>query len=357
MIKKSNIYISVICFFLMISCNKEDSPQNETFDVVKYHQFYTENLILPYISNLVTNTAILNQATEIFTTTPNEANLTSLRNAWKEVAISFSKVQIGNLGDIQTSAVYLSIYSWDANESKIEEFLATSTPISESEIISLSAKARGLAAIEYLIFENDAARTISLFSNQRRKDFLFSLGKNIVSKINSLDNQWKEYSTNFNNNTSTGINGSINFIVNQMNFLLENVRRFKVGEPAGIENSSTIDVSLLQADKSEISLEMIKENIASIKTAYYGNTEGLDDYVSSISKNEDVNEAIANTFSAIENNIASLSNSSLKNAITANNSQVTELHENIKDLIILIKVDVASILSITVTFTDNDGDS
>lgn len=357
MIKKTNIYITLICLFLIIACNKEDNPQNDNFDIIKYHESYTENLILPSISNLVTNTTKLNEAINNFTITTNETNLSSLRDAWKEVAISFSKTQIGNLGDIQMSAVYLSIYSWDANEIKIEEFIASSTPISESEIITLPAKARGLSAIEYLIFENDIASTINSFSNQRRKDFLLSLGENVVSKINSLDNQWKSYSNSFINNTSTGINGSINFIVNQMNFVLENVRRFKVGEPAGIENSSIVDVTLLQADKSEISLEMIKENIASIKTAYYGNAEGLDDYVSSIAKNEDVNEAIANTFSAIENNIASLSNSSLKNAITTNNSQVTALHKNIKDLIILIKVDVASILSITVTFTDNDGDS
>ena len=54
---------------------------------------------------------------------------------------------------------------------------------------------------------------------------------------------------------------SINLIINQVNFLLENIIRFKVGEPAGLENSTGINPELLQAHKSEISLEIIKENI------------------------------------------------------------------------------------------------
>lgn len=57
----------------------------------------------------------------------------------------------------------------------------------------------------------------------------------------------------------------------------------------------------------------------------------------------------------IENTIA-LSNTTLKNAIENNNSVADKLYKHIKDLIILQKIDVASALSSTVTFADNDGD-
>ena len=82
---------------------------------------------------------------------------------------------------------------------------------------------------------------------------------------------------------------------------------------------------------------------------------GLAVYVRSIAATEDINNAIAIAFLDIENTIA-LSNTTLKNAIENNNSVVDELYKHIKDLIILQKVDVASTLSLTVTFTDNDGD-
>jgi len=356
MVKKNVLIAIMACFTFILACSKDENDK-EFFNVKNYHQSFVDDIIIPSTTDLVTNTKTLNDAIIDFTSTINETNLSTLRNAWKNTAISFSKAEIGNLGDVQNLAIYLSIYSWGANEDKIEEFIASTTTISDNDVNSLPTKARGLSAIEYLIFENDIPTTIASFSNQRRNDFLSVLGKNVTEKVNLLDTQWKNYSNNFINNTSTGINGSINFIVNQMNFLLENVRRFKIGEPAGLENSSTIDVTLLQADKSRISLALIKENIASIKSAYYGNTEGLDDYVRTIATNEDVNDAINKAFFDIENNITSLSNTTLKNAIEANDSIVSQLHNNIKDLIILIKVDVASILSVTVTFTDNDGDS
>ncbi|WP_407267487.1 hypothetical protein [Tenacibaculum maritimum] len=42
--------------------------------------------------------------------------------------------------------------------------------------------------------------------------------------------------------------------------------------------------------------------------------------------------------------------------LLSNPNDVKELYDTIKSLIILIKADLASALSITITFTDNDGD-
>jgi predicted lipoprotein len=354
--KKITTSILLAICILLASCNKDDAEEKNAFDVLNYKQEFVTHLMIPAVTEFILDVKNLNEASANFIENTNEENASILKKLWINTAISFSKTEVGNLGDLQTSAIYFSLYSWGANETKIENFIAATDTMNQSDINGLPTKARGLSAIEYLLFDTDLSTTVSSFSNQRRIDFLLALNANLVIKSSSLKEQWENYSTAFINNTATDINGSINLIINQVNFLLENIIRFKVGEPAGLENSTGINPELLQAHKSEISLEIIKENIAAVKTLYYGSSEGLDTYVSTITNNENINDAIAIAFSAIENNITSLSNTTLKNAIENNNFIVDELYNHLKDLIILIKVDVASALSITVTFTDNDGD-
>ncbi|QTE23454.1 imelysin family protein [Polaribacter cellanae] len=354
MIKKTVFLIAIFC--TIIACNKDNFSEKVAFDIQKYQTEFVNNTITPANEEFVLNSEKLNEAILKFSTNLNNQNLLSLKTAWKNAALSYSKTEVGDFGVIKNTGIHLAIYSWTANETGIENFIASTHVISESSINSSPTKTRGLSAIEYLIFEKTTAETITAFSDQRRLDYLIYLGENLLKKVNSLKDQWESYSSIFIKNKTSGLDGSINRIVNQMNVLLENIKRFKIGEPSGLENSTTVSTNLLQADKSGISLDIIEKNIESLKATYFGNTYGLDDYVSLISNNDDINTAIKNQFLAIENDISSFSNSSLKEVINAKNLKVNNLYQHIKELIVLIKVDVASTLSITVTFTDNDGD-
>ena len=353
---KLTIGTLIISLVLLFGCNKEELSEKNAFDLFRYRQTYATDFINPAITEFVSDVKKLNEATTKFTTQTNQENLLNLQNLWKNAALSYAKTEVGNLGDIQSSAIYISMYSWGANEYKIEEFVAATETIDENSVNKLPTKTRGLSAVEYLLFNGDAMQTVSSFSDVRRKDFLIALNKNLLIKATSLKEQWEVYSDYFINNTATGITGSVNLIVNQLNFLLEDVLRFKIGEPAGLDNTSSTNTTVLQAYRSEISLAIIQKNITAVKAVYYGMPDGLDDYVREIATTEDINNAITASFSSIEANMASLSNTTLKKAIENKNTTVAALHKHIKELIILIKVDVASTLSVTVTFTDNDGD-
>lgn len=355
--KKRYSLLTITLILSIIACNTENTTEVPVFNIHEYHTVFVNEIVTTANTEFVKDATTLNNAIASFLTVTNTTNLTAVKNAWKNATISYAKTEIGDVGIIKNTAIHLSIYSWGANENNIDTFLASTNNISKNTINSLPTKSRGLSAIEYLLFNDDENKTLADFANNRRKDFLAALGNNLLEKANSLERQWADYSNTFINNTSTGINGSINNIVNQINVLLENNSRFKIGEPAGLENTSFIDTDLLQAEKSEISLTIIQENINSIKNAYFTNTEnGLDSYVSNITGNNSLNNRIQNKFNDLENTFTSLNNTSLKAAITNNNNMVTTLYNQLKELIVLIKVDVASTLSVTVTFTDNDGD-
>ncbi|MEX6625602.1 imelysin family protein [Tenacibaculum salmonis] len=353
MIKKT--IIITITSLLFLSCNS-DSETVSSFDIQKLRTDIITNIETPITTSFIESIDDLNNSIQIFTTNPNENNLLVAKNTWKTAAKNYSLIQVLNIGEIKTSYIQTSFFSWVANAKGIEEYLLSNKEISEIAINSISTNLRGLASIEHLLFDKNTTETIEGFTDIRRKEYLNILGLNLVSKATIYNSKWNTFRTKFIENNSTGINGSINQVINQMYALLEDVKSYKIGQPAGIEKTSVPDITLLQAQKSDYSLVLIQNNIESIKNIYFGNENGIDDFVSSITKNETLNNKIKIQFETIENTISAFGNNSLKEAIINDKANVKKLYNEVKQLLVLIKTDVASVLSVTITFTDNDGD-
>ncbi|CAM1344419.1 imelysin family protein [Tenacibaculum amylolyticum] len=353
--RKIIVMLTVIA--IVFACSNDSESRSEaTFDVAKLRSEFISEIETPATTAFVNSVTDLNTAIVAFYNTTSQTNLESLRTQWKQTAKAFAFIEIMDFGEIQSSLIMSSFYTWGANETAINDYIASTNPITETTINARSTNTRGLSAIEFLLFENAITETLNDFSNTRRKEYLKVLGENLVKKAQILNSAWASYRSTFINNSSTGINGSVNMLVNQINVLLENVKRFKIGEPAGFQSTSTINTIALQAEKSEFSLNLIKENIAAVKSIYFGTANSLDNYVSAVTNSNEINDKILGVINAIEGDIATLENTSLSNAITFNISGVTKLYESINVLIVLVKVDVASALSVTITFTDNDGD-
>ncbi|WP_299122878.1 imelysin family protein [uncultured Tenacibaculum sp.] len=350
-----NILITILGLLFIIACNS-NSDSVPAYDIKQLRTDIINNVEKPTTDNFVKSIDDLNMAINNFMSTTNEANLESVKKAWKLAAQNYSLIQVLNIGDIKTSYIQTSFFSWVANENAIEDYISSTKEISEQAINSISTNSRGLSAIELLIFKNTNTETLQSFSNTRRKNYLKVLGLNLVSKATIYNTKWASFRTKFIENQTTGISGGINQVVNQMYALLEDVKSYKIGQPAGIEKTVSPDASILQATKSSYSLELIKKNIENVKNIYFGKDNGIDDYVSFIAKNEELNNKIKNQIQTLELSISSLNTTYLKDAIFNKKPEVKKLYDEVRNLLILIKTDVASTLSVTITFTDNDGD-
>lgn len=355
MIKIIKIIKIITLLFVFISC-KNNSNVVSPFDIQELRADIIKNIETPINTNFVQSINALNNSIHMFTTNSNEENLVIARNHWKIAAKNYSSIQVLNIGEIKTSYIQNSFFSWVANAKAIEEYIASKKELSETVINSISTNLRGLSAIEHLLFDKNIMQTIQSFTSNRRKKYLNIIGLNLVTKATLFDSKWNTFRKTFVRNNSKGINGSINQIINQMYALLEDVKSYKIGQPAGIEKTNIPNIMLLQAQKSEYSLVLIQNNIKSIRNIYFGQKNGIDDFVSSISKNELLNNKIRTQFETIENSMLAFKNTSLKKAIIDDKMLVKKLYDQIKELLVLIKTDVASVLSITITFTDNDGD-
>ena len=347
------IIIPFIIGLIIFSCSSSD--ESPSYDVKQLQSDLINTLEKNYTTNLTEAITLLDEKVSLFVIDTNLENLNQVKTAWKAASNAYSKAEIFNIGEISQSNIYTAFYSWNANETAINDYINSSSEISTNTINNLPTNNRGLAAIEYLIFEEDENTTLTSFTNARRLAYLQTLTKNLLEKNEFLENRWNNYRNSFITNDATGINGSINLIINQMNALLEDVKRFKIGEPGGFEGTNTSNHIKLQAEKSSTSLTLITNNIEGIKEVYFGKDNGIDDYVSSITNNNTLNTKVTNKFTEIENSINAI-NSPLHTAINTQTNEVKALYDKVNELIILLKVEVANALNVTITFTDNDGD-
>ncbi|MEM6722127.1 MAG: imelysin family protein [Bacteroidota bacterium] len=356
--KISLTYLSIV--LLACSGNNTSTPSND-FQVKNLVSDLTNQHIIANATAFFNQTSTLEQEINNYVSNPTVAKLEAAQSAWKQAAIAYGKVYTFNIGLIRDKFMHQALYNWPTVTNAIENFIAKPKEITAEYVQKLSPQAKTLSALEYLLFKSDTATVNTQFTDsENRRNYLKYVAKELKSRAERLVNMWnvsgENYKTTFIENTATGIKASFSLLYNGLHNLIDTGKVTKIGKPAGLENSQNTNPEIAQAHLSQTSLAILKSNIESIEAVYF-NAQGLgiSDYVSHIATNEKLNTAVQAKINEIYAAIDALPGS-LFSAITQNPTAVQTLHEKLNDLRILFSVDIRSILSITITSTDNDGD-
>ena len=141
--------------------------------------------------------------------------------------------------------------------------------------------------------------------------------------------------------------------------ILEIAIRDKLGRPLGIAEGDGPHPEEVEAGLSGNSLAQIQQNVTAVQIAFTGGDGlGLDDYLDylgaeseGIPLSQKINEQFATTqaaLNAIEPPLAT--------AVSQDTATVQAAYDEMRQLLILIKVDMANQLGVTITFNDSDGD-
>ncbi|MUU79788.1 imelysin family protein [Winogradskyella endarachnes] len=353
-------FILTFSLLLCFNCNSNDDS-NDGFKVNTLLEDLTNQQIIPSIDAFVNASNSFEIAIHNYIDNPTTSNLEIARNEWQLTAIAYEKTYVHHIGSARDQFIHTSIYNWPTVEGAIEFFISDNDTIDEAFMATISAQAKSLAAIEYLLFAEDEATTnTSFIDSEKRRNYLSLSAAYLTSRAEKLQDIWsttgENYATTFINSDDSGIQGSFNQYYNGIHNALDVTKTTKVGKPAGLENSQVINPELTQAYYSETSKALVQASIESVETAYF-NLEGIgvDDYVFSITNTTDLNDAIQNKINEIYVALNAIT-IPLNEAVEQNHDLVEDLHSKLEELRILFAVDVRSILSIVITTTDTDGD-
>jgi uncharacterized protein len=355
-----------LCLLLAAtSCRRGDDPR---FDKAGILQATVEGIIVPYHQQFETAAMRLQDQVAIFATAPDSAQLTLVRTAWVSCDLAWKRCEMFELGRIKEGYLFTRIGKWPISPDQIGDVLAGTDPLDATAIERVGSSGKGLSALEYVLYDQAQAITLAQLTTDsgatRRMAYLIALTQNLQDKATELFQIWapegSDYGSEFAQSTASGIDDPISMLVNAMIAQLEEIAKRKLGTPIGKFDLGTVQLDALEAGRSLQSLTLMQENLAALEQGYLGphGDDGIDAIVRSMrAMHGDVllADKLSQQFATTRAAFAAIVGP-IENTLLTQHAQLENAYQQCKALLVLLKSDLESALSITVTVSDADGD-
>lgn len=350
--------ITILCF-IFLSCNeKDDKPVDDTFNRSQMLSDYAEFYIIPNFAELNNEFLIFESIALSITDNSDNQKIEDLKKQFKKVYLSWQKVAMLNFGPSETFSLLNVTNIFPANKTKI---IANIQNDENNLLSAANIDAIGLPCLDFLLFSDDELLGNKFDDAKFRKYFLdvLQLMKSRVDKVNS---EWSgSYKVTFAENDGKSVGSGLSMIVNSLNKYWEkDTRDGKLGIPIGIRTNGVIQIERSEAFYSNYSKELLIAGVEAYINYFNNNDKGLSlyDYLySSRNKYGDgkLHETIINNFKKILGRLNNL-NGDLKSNIETNKQELISIYQDIQKQIVYLKVVMPSVLGVSITYQDNDGD-
>ena len=364
--------LSLILILVLSSCGKEVITTSET-------NRYNKSKLLKVVGNtyatenynkLQIETTSFAENASSFIAHPNASNLEDLQLSYTSVLQKWQKVAPLNFGPAQETDLLNNINIYPTDTTQINLYISEATA---NLYVDTKFDEKGLPAIDYLIHPGlnlSNQIIIDKFNDatmgQRYKDYLTFLVTDLKNRINEVVDMWNpakgNYVKTFVDNTDASVGGSLSIYVNTIIQYFEiHVREGKIAIPSGIRNIFSGQITPEKTEafyNGSISKLMLIESLQSYQELFSGDSEsvGYGIYDALIALDfEDLANDINHHLAAAKELVNKLQ-APLQEALVNDPESVKAIFIEMQKLVLLLKVDVTSALSIQITYTDNDGD-
>ena len=360
----------VTCLLITnFSCKKkaaENAPTNgASFDRKAMLTNIGNNVILPAYQSLQSKEVTFDELVTGFNANPDADKLSKLQDAFKELYKAWEACSSFELGVADQSSLNLNTNTFPADTTKINGYTATG-----SYNLSAAANnvAKGLPAIDYLLFGSNAASLLSLYTTDskaaNRKQYLSALSADIKTNVTNVVNAWTgSYMTTFANAIGTDVGSSTGLLMNKMDYDFDQLKNNKLGIPLGKQSMGALLPEKTEGFYCGISAQLALLQLQAIQSIYLGKGTagdgiGFDDYLAQANAKYNggsLNDTIKNQFNIAISKLQAVADP-LSATLTGNTASVNAAYVEVQKLLVLLKTDMPSSLGILITYVDNDGD-
>ena len=358
-------------FVLLTSCtNGGVDDSSSDFDRPAMLSNYGNNLIIPSYENLKSSVDELDAAADAFSSEPNASNLSELQDKLKEARLAWQDAAMYQFGPADMNVLRAVLNTYPANTDRVNSNIESG----DYNLETLENRAAaGFPTLDYLLHgagDSNEQIVLAYTTGQNASNRMAYLQDNVDYVKETIDatlNAWLPGSGNFletflsDNNAGTDVGSSLGMMINALVLHYERfMRDGKIGIPAGVRSAGVPRPEATEAFYAGYSLELAIANLRAIKRFYQGTASttgdglGLEENLISLDAAGLANEIA----SEIDQAIAALEelNDPLSQQIDSNNDPVLTAFQELQDVVVLLKADMASALGVTITFQDNDGD-
>lgn len=341
-----------------------DATDGDSYDQTSMFQNYANNLILPAYQLLQNKLDSLYSNIQTFNSTPNSTNLGNVRSAFLNAYKQYMYTSTYEFGPALSYTYRSSSNVFPTDTTQINSNISAGVyDLNQATQID----AIGFPALDYILFgknKTDLA-IINLFhSTPNRKQYLLDLCVNLQNRLNLVISGWGSYSSTFTTSLGNSAGASLSNLVNELNFDYEITKNARVGIPLGKQTLGVPLSEKCEAYYSSYSLVLLAEHVNALEGLFLGrsqsgnNGNGLDDYLDHVGAtwgSTSLNAAIQTKFTELKSLIA-LVPGPLSNDVISNPAPVENVYAKLQELLVLLKTDLPSALSVYITYVDGDGD-
>jgi predicted lipoprotein len=377
-IGKSRRLFVLVLALLLSACGGDDdnpTPVDNTKDREAILTHWADNIIKPSYTNFSSRLDVMITRSDAFTTTPTVATLQEFRNAWVDAYTEWQKAELFEFGpaDKYTIRNFFNIYPADVSGIMFN----INDPSANLDLPSSYAR-QGFPALDYLLngLGDDDAAIVEKYTTDadaaKRLAYIERIVLRMQTLINNVITEWNgAYRDTFITSTGLDIGSSMGAVVNAYVLHYERfIRSGKIGIPAGVIGTivgSPFPEKVEAFYKKDISRDLAQTaHQAAIDffngKSFNGGTEGpsFKSYLNALDAKDTntgtlLSTIINNQFTTINGKLAQLM-PDLSQQIGTDNQAMVDVYTNMQTAVRYLKVDMSSAMSITITYTDNDGD-
>jgi predicted lipoprotein len=365
----------VACLWGCGGNGSDPSPADNSKDRQAMLIHWADNIIIPSYDNFKVKFDIMLSESEEFTASPTNESLAAFRSAWVDAYAEWQKVELFEFGpaDRYTLRNFFNIYPADV--AGIQANILD--PAANMEVPN-SYPRQGFPALDYLIngVAIGDADIIEYYTTgddaPERIAYVTRIADRMNTLITNVITEWKgSYKDTFTSNTGLDIGSSTGIVVNAYVLNYERyIRSGKIAIPAGIvagvpgiaypdkvEAFHKKDISKLLAKNAEDATARFFNGVNVTTEA-----EGLSfkSYLDALDAKDPstgtlLSEIINDQFYAIDSKLNLLSQNFYEE-VQNNNQAMKDVYTEMQKAVRMLKVDMTSAMSVTITYTDNDGD-
>ncbi len=358
-------------FTLLTSCtNSGMDDSGSDFDRPAMLSNYGNNLIIPSYENLKSSVDELDAAADAFSGEPTVSNLSELQDNLKEARLAWQDAAMYQFGPAEMNVLRAVLNTYPADTDRVNSNIESG----DYNLETLENRAAaGFPTLGYLLHgtgDSNEQIVLAYTTDQNASNRMNYLQDNIDYVKENTDatlNAWLPGSGNYletflsDDNAGTDVGSSLGMMVNALVLHYERfMRDGKIGIPAGVRSAGVPRPEATEAYYAGYSLELAIANLQAIKRLYLGtglttgDGLGLEENLISLDAaglSDEIVTEIDQAIGALQN-----LNDPLSEQIGNNNDPVLTAFQELQDVVVLLKADMASALGVTITFQDNDGD-
>ncbi len=350
--------------------DNDPPPEEQVFDRAAMLENIGLNFILPAYELFDAQVQELNTQIEAFINSPSVATLDNARGALANARIAWQRVNFLQFGPAETVALRGVLNTYPTNTDQINANITSGTyTLGSIENIA----AGGFPALGYLLYGDGITSEdlVALYTSDanatNRLKYLEDNNAFILSNVEFVVNQWDAEGGNYigtflsPDKAGSDVGSSLGELVNAMVLHFERfMRDGKIGIPAGVRSAGVPRPRATEAFYAGYSGLLASSNLANLSLLFKGShvnnqeDQGLEEYLVFLGATDlasDINEVFLSSIDEVTR-----LEDPLTTQIDTDPDKVVSAFTTMQELVVLLKVDMTSLLGITITFQDNDGD-